>query len=140
MRTPGPRRAGRTARAGSDPRAATLCGRVGTDAANPERSPSGLWRRTGNAVWGNPSRVRIPPSPPPPGRAPAPTLGADRPDEEAAVSGFEIGLALTIGQWGPARTTVRWPEIRTMAMRAEALGFDTVWIPDELLYLRKTAA
>ena len=30
-----------------------------------ERSPSGLWRRTGNAVWGNPSRVRIPPSPPP---------------------------------------------------------------------------
>ena len=36
-------------------------------AASPsgERSPSGLWRRTGNAVWGNPSRVRIPPSPPP---------------------------------------------------------------------------
>ena len=30
----------------------------------PERSPSGLWRRTGNAVRGNPSRVRIPPSPP----------------------------------------------------------------------------
>jgi hypothetical protein len=31
-----------------------------------ERSPSGLWRRTGNAVRGNPSRVRIPPSPPQP--------------------------------------------------------------------------
>jgi hypothetical protein len=30
-----------------------------------ERSPSGLWRRTGNAVRGNPSRVRISPSPPP---------------------------------------------------------------------------
>ena len=30
-----------------------------------ERSPSGLWRRTGNAVRGNASRVRIPPSPPP---------------------------------------------------------------------------
>ena len=30
----------------------------------PERSPSGRGRRTGNAVWGNPSRVRIPPSPP----------------------------------------------------------------------------
>ena len=29
-----------------------------------ERSPSGLWRRTGNAVRGNPSGVRIPPSPP----------------------------------------------------------------------------
>ena len=33
-----------------------------------ERSPSGLWRRTGNAVRGNPSRVRIPPSPPPYGQ------------------------------------------------------------------------
>jgi hypothetical protein len=33
-----------------------------------ERSPSGLWRRTGNAVWGNPSRVRIPPSPPHPAK------------------------------------------------------------------------
>ncbi len=32
--------------------------------ATSERSPSGLWRRTGNAVRGNPSRVRIPPSPP----------------------------------------------------------------------------
>ena len=31
-----------------------------------ERSPSGLGRRTGNAVWGNPSRVQIPPSPPDP--------------------------------------------------------------------------
>jgi hypothetical protein len=34
-----------------------------------ERSPSGLWRRTGNAVRGNPSRVRIPPSPPRSGRS-----------------------------------------------------------------------
>ena len=31
-----------------------------------ERSPRGLWRRTGNAVRGNPSGVRIPPSPPAP--------------------------------------------------------------------------
>ena len=35
-----------------------------------ERSPSGRGRRTGNAVWGNPSRVRIPPSPPLPGYSP----------------------------------------------------------------------
>ena len=40
-----------------------------------ERSPSGLWRRTGNAVWGNPSRVRIPPSPPPPRAAGAAIAG-----------------------------------------------------------------
>ena len=44
-------------------------GRRGTmDTCLSERSPSGLWRRTGNAVRGNPSRVRIPPSPPSPRR------------------------------------------------------------------------
>jgi hypothetical protein len=46
-----------------------------------ERSPSGLWRRTGNAVRGNPSRVRIPPSPPttPPGRTPMGALADSGP-------------------------------------------------------------
>ena len=53
---------------------------------------------------------------------------------------FEIGLALTIGQWGPDRTTVRWTELRDMAVRAEALGFDTIWVPDELLWLPKNGA
>jgi alkanesulfonate monooxygenase SsuD/methylene tetrahydromethanopterin reductase-like flavin-dependent oxidoreductase (luciferase family) len=30
--------------------------------------------------------------------------------------------------------TPRWVEIRELALRAEAIGFDTVWIPDELLW------
>ena len=33
-------------------------------------------------------------------------------------------------------STPRWAEIRDMALRAEAMGFDTVWIPDELLWRR----
>ena len=37
---------------------------AGSSSTPAERSPSGRGRRTGNAVWGNPSRVRIPPSPP----------------------------------------------------------------------------
>ena len=47
-------------------RQSTRAGRStsGATRALGERSPSGLWRRTGNAVRGNPSRVRIPPSPP----------------------------------------------------------------------------
>jgi alkanesulfonate monooxygenase SsuD/methylene tetrahydromethanopterin reductase-like flavin-dependent oxidoreductase (luciferase family) len=31
-------------------------------------------------------------------------------------------------------STPRWVEIRELATRAEAIGFDTVWIPDELLW------
>lgn len=47
---------------------------------------------------------------------------------------FEIGLVLPIMQVGVERTTVRWPEIRALAARAEEIGFDTIWTPDELLW------
>ena len=51
------------------PRSSHACGSASrarsVSSALAERSPSGLWRRTGNAVRGNASRVRIPPSPPP---------------------------------------------------------------------------
>jgi alkanesulfonate monooxygenase SsuD/methylene tetrahydromethanopterin reductase-like flavin-dependent oxidoreductase (luciferase family) len=47
---------------------------------------------------------------------------------------FEIGIALITGQYGPERVTPRWSEIRDLALRAESIGFDTVWTPDELLW------
>jgi len=47
---------------------------------------------------------------------------------------FEIGLMLVTGQYGEDRVTPRWPEIRDLALRAEAIGFDTLWTPDELLW------
>ena len=47
---------------------------------------------------------------------------------------FEIGIVLPLDQKGPDRTTARWPEIRAMAARAEEIGFDTIWTPDELLW------
>ncbi len=50
---------------------------------------------------------------------------------------FEVGVVLNTGQWGPERTVAHWSELRAMALRAEALGFDTVWTPDELLWLPK---
>jgi alkanesulfonate monooxygenase SsuD/methylene tetrahydromethanopterin reductase-like flavin-dependent oxidoreductase (luciferase family) len=37
-------------------------------------------------------------------------------------------------QFGPDMITARWSEIREMAGRAEAIGFDTIWTPDELLW------
>ena len=47
---------------------------------------------------------------------------------------FEIGLVIITGQTGPERTTQRWSDIRAMVLAAEAMGFDTVWSPDELLW------
>jgi alkanesulfonate monooxygenase SsuD/methylene tetrahydromethanopterin reductase-like flavin-dependent oxidoreductase (luciferase family) len=50
------------------------------------------------------------------------------------VGSFEIGVMLPLPQYGRARITTRWADLREMALRAEAMGFDTVWIPDELLW------
>ena len=47
---------------------------------------------------------------------------------------FEIGIVMPIMQFGPDRETARWPDLREMALRAEAIGFDTIWTPDELLW------
>jgi len=47
---------------------------------------------------------------------------------------FELGIVLPNMQYGPDRTTASWPEIRALAARAEAIGFDTIWIADELLW------
>jgi alkanesulfonate monooxygenase SsuD/methylene tetrahydromethanopterin reductase-like flavin-dependent oxidoreductase (luciferase family) len=47
---------------------------------------------------------------------------------------FEIGVVLPLMQSGPERTTTRWPELRRLALQAEAIGFDTIWTPDELLW------
>ena len=51
---------------------------------------------------------------------------------------FEIGLVLPLWDSFVDGSTPRWVEIRELALRAEELGFDTVWIPDELLW-RPTA-
>jgi alkanesulfonate monooxygenase SsuD/methylene tetrahydromethanopterin reductase-like flavin-dependent oxidoreductase (luciferase family) len=47
---------------------------------------------------------------------------------------IEIGLVLPMGDSFVDGTTVRWTEIRDLAVRAERIGFDTVWTADELLW------
>ena len=47
---------------------------------------------------------------------------------------FEIGLVLPMGDSFVDGSTARWVDIRDLALRAEELGFDTVWIADELLW------
>jgi alkanesulfonate monooxygenase SsuD/methylene tetrahydromethanopterin reductase-like flavin-dependent oxidoreductase (luciferase family) len=48
---------------------------------------------------------------------------------------FEIGVVLPLMQYGPDRVTSRWTDIRALAIRAEKIGFDTIWTPDELLWI-----
>ena len=52
---------------------------------------------------------------------------------------LEIGVVLPLMQFGPERTTPRWPALREMALRAEAIGFDTLWIADELVWFHEGA-
>ncbi|TMG21356.1 MAG: LLM class flavin-dependent oxidoreductase, partial [Chloroflexi bacterium] len=47
---------------------------------------------------------------------------------------LKMGFVIVTGDAGAERTTARWSEIRALALRAEAIGFDTVWAPDELLW------
>lgn len=47
---------------------------------------------------------------------------------------LEIGLVLPMGESFVDGSTARWTDIKDLAVRAEAIGFDTAWIPDELLW------
>lgn len=46
----------------------------------------------------------------------------------------KIGLVLPMGESFVDGSTARWVEIRDLAIQAEAMGFDTVWLADELLW------
>ena len=47
---------------------------------------------------------------------------------------LEIGLVLPMGDSFVDSQTVRWTTIRDLSIRAEEIGFDTVWTADELLW------
>jgi alkanesulfonate monooxygenase SsuD/methylene tetrahydromethanopterin reductase-like flavin-dependent oxidoreductase (luciferase family) len=47
---------------------------------------------------------------------------------------FEIGLVLPLWDSFVDGSTSRWVDIRSLVLRAEELGFDTLWVPDELLW------
>jgi alkanesulfonate monooxygenase SsuD/methylene tetrahydromethanopterin reductase-like flavin-dependent oxidoreductase (luciferase family) len=55
------------------------------------------------------------------------------------VRSIELGLVLPMEEAWTDGSTPRWPEVRDFALRAEAMGFDTVWVPDELLWRRPSS-
>ncbi len=50
------------------------------------------------------------------------------------MSRLELGLALPMLEEPESGEKPSWDRIKSMAQSAEAFGFDTVWIPDELLW------
>jgi alkanesulfonate monooxygenase SsuD/methylene tetrahydromethanopterin reductase-like flavin-dependent oxidoreductase (luciferase family) len=50
------------------------------------------------------------------------------------MAGFELGIVLPLMQNGPDRFVPGWASLREQARRAEEIGFDTIWTPDELLW------
>ncbi len=47
---------------------------------------------------------------------------------------MQIGLVLPLLEDVPSGRPSHWEEIREIAVLAEEIGFDTVWVPDELLW------
>jgi alkanesulfonate monooxygenase SsuD/methylene tetrahydromethanopterin reductase-like flavin-dependent oxidoreductase (luciferase family) len=47
---------------------------------------------------------------------------------------MKVGVVLPMLEVPPTGEKPTWDAIRAMALRAEEVGFDTVWIPDELLW------
>lgn len=47
---------------------------------------------------------------------------------------FEVGVVLPTVEFGPERITPRWTALRRIAGLTEAMGFDTLWVADELLW------
>ena len=47
----------------------------------------------------------------------------------------KLGLMLQVGGGAlEGGKTPRWPDLRDMALAAEAVGFDTLFVPDHLLF------
>jgi alkanesulfonate monooxygenase SsuD/methylene tetrahydromethanopterin reductase-like flavin-dependent oxidoreductase (luciferase family) len=52
------------------------------------------------------------------------------------VGGLQLGLVLMTGESPDGSHVARWSEIRDLAVQAESMGLDTVWVIDELLWRR----
>jgi alkanesulfonate monooxygenase SsuD/methylene tetrahydromethanopterin reductase-like flavin-dependent oxidoreductase (luciferase family) len=47
---------------------------------------------------------------------------------------LQVGLFITAMAGGMRDGALRWSDLRTMAERAETLGFDSFWVPDHLIF------
>src|SRR3954466_1228801 len=60
--------------------------------------------------------------------------------DQARCPPLDIGLFLPLDDQGMSGQTPRWSDLRAMAVLAEAVGFDSIWLPDHLLYRFPDAA
>ena len=47
---------------------------------------------------------------------------------------LKVGLGLPTFEGTMAGVTPRWHDLKTMAQHAEAVGFDSLWVPDHLVF------
>jgi len=47
---------------------------------------------------------------------------------------MKVGLMLPVGEDDKLGTTLDWPELRAMALAAEAAGLDSIWVADHLIF------
>jgi probable F420-dependent oxidoreductase len=47
---------------------------------------------------------------------------------------FKIGVFIPHMEWPWGEDALRWSELAAMARRAEEVGFDSIWLPDHLLF------
>jgi alkanesulfonate monooxygenase SsuD/methylene tetrahydromethanopterin reductase-like flavin-dependent oxidoreductase (luciferase family) len=47
---------------------------------------------------------------------------------------LKVGLAVAIFERSSVDCTPRWADLKAMAQHAEAVGFDSIWLPDHLLF------
>ena len=50
---------------------------------------------------------------------------------------FNVGMSLPVTEGSMGGDTPRWPDLLAMARLAEEVGFDSVWLPDHLLFRRE---
>jgi probable F420-dependent oxidoreductase len=53
---------------------------------------------------------------------------------QSAMRPLKVGIFLPFAEYMMGRQTPRWSDLATMTQRAEALGFDSVWLGDHLLF------
>src|SRR5215212_2888671 len=64
----------------------------------------------------------------------APSISSTSAPPSAGGRPLKVGVILPVEEGELAGVTARWPDFAEFARVAEDVGFDSLWVPDHLLY------